>query len=104
MKVTLRGPNIDVISSSSNLCDRFIERASKHPNKLAIVLDERSVTYGELYSLVTSLASRLSHVVRSGDIVCQCVERSIEMVVGILAIFMTNTVYCPLSAYDPHER
>ena len=101
---TFRGLNIDVENPSTNLFNRFEIRALEHPNKVAVVLDDQSVTYGELYSLVTSLASRLAPVVHSGDVVCQCVERSIEMVVGILAIFMCNTVYSPISSKNPIER
>ncbi len=101
---TLRGPNIDVEAPSTNLFNRFQSRALQHPNKLAVVLDDQSLTYGELYSLVTSFASRLFQVVHPDDIVCQCVERSIEMVIGILSIFLCNAVYCPLSPKDPIER
>jgi non-ribosomal peptide synthetase component F len=104
LTASLRGPLIDVVVPSTNLYDRFVKRVYHHPNKIAVVLEDQSLTYGELYSLVNSLASRLSRVVLPGDVVCQCVERSIEMVVGILAIFMCNTVYCPLSPYDPHQR
>jgi non-ribosomal peptide synthetase component F len=101
---TLRGPSINVEVPSTNLFNRFQTRVLQHPNKLAVVLDDQSLTYGELYSLVSSCASRLLQVVHPGDIVCQCVERSIEMVIGILAIFLCNTVYCPLSPKDPIER
>ena len=101
---SLHGPSIDVVIPSTNLCNRFIEQVNCHPNKIAVVLDDQSITYVELYSLVNSLACRLSRIVQPGDVVCQCVERSIEMVVGILAIFMCNTVYCPLSPKDPNQR
>jgi non-ribosomal peptide synthetase component F len=104
LKTSLYGSPIEVVSPSTNLCDRFVERACHLPNKIAVVFDDQSITYGELYSLVNSLACRLSRIVQPGDIVCQCVERSIEMVVGILAIFMCNTVYCPLNPYDSNQR
>jgi acyl-coenzyme A synthetase/AMP-(fatty) acid ligase len=35
--------------------------------------------------------------VNIGDIICQLVERSIEIILGILAIFMCGAVYTPLS-------
>lgn len=101
---TLRGPKIDVEFPAINLFNRFRNRTFQHPNKLAVVLDDQALTYGELYSLVTSFASRLLPVVQPGDIVCQCVERSIEMVIGILSVFLCNAVYCPLSPKDPLER
>jgi non-ribosomal peptide synthetase component F len=100
----LYGPPIEVISPSTNLYERFVERVSHHPNKIALVLEDQSVTYGELYWLVNSLGCRLSHIVKPGDVVCQCVERSIEMAVGMLANFMCSTAYCPLSPYDPNQR
>ena len=101
---SLYGPYLEFVSSSTNLFDRFIEQVFNHPNKIAVILEDQLITYGELYSLVNSVACRLSHIVKSGDIVCQCVERSIEMVVGILSIFMCNTVYCPISPYDSDQR
>ena len=101
---TLRGPKIDVEFSATNLFNRFRNRTFQHPNKLAVVLDDQALTYGELYSQVTSFAYRLLPIVQPGDIVCQCVERSIEMVIGILTVFLCNAVYCPLSPRDPIER
>ena len=104
LTISLHGSSIEVVLPSTNLYDRFVERTCHHPNKIAVVLEDQSLTYGELFSWVNSLACRLSRIVQPGDVVCQCVERSIEMVVGILAIFMCNTVYCPLSPYDPDLR
>jgi non-ribosomal peptide synthetase component F len=102
--ISLHGSCIEIDLPSTNVCDRFVEGVFHHPNKIAVVLEEQSLTYSELYSLVNSVACRLSPMIEAGDVVCQCVERSIEMVVGILAIFMCNTVYCPLSPYDPDHR
>ncbi|CAF1689829.1 unnamed protein product, partial [Adineta ricciae] len=45
-----------------------------------------------------------THDVKEGDIVCQCVERSLSMVIGIMAIEMVGAVYCPLSPQDPLHR
>lgn len=101
---TLRGLEIDVELPTTNLFNRFRNRTFQHPNKLAVVLDDQALTYGELYYLVTSFASRLRPIVQPDDIVCQCVERSIEMVIGILTVFLCNAVYCPLSPKDPIER
>lgn len=101
---SLHGSPLKVVLSSTNLYDRFVEQVNRFPNKIAVILEDQSLTYGELYSLVNSIACRLSGIVQVGDVVCQCVERSIEMVIGMLAIFMCNTVYCPLSPYDPDRR
>ena len=74
-----------VFSSSSSIsCIRhaFVYQVMKHPQKLAVELDDQSLTYAELlfYSQLLSLNFHKRHKVRVGDIVCQCVERSLSMV------------------------
>ncbi|CAF1458755.1 unnamed protein product, partial [Didymodactylos carnosus] len=76
------------------------------PNKLAVTLDDQSLTYSQLLTRVQQLALRLINDkgVQPGDIVCQCVDRSIEMIVGIMGIMMSGAVYAPLSPSDPLDR
>ncbi|CAF4244117.1 unnamed protein product, partial [Adineta steineri] len=78
----------------------------KHPQKLAVELGGQSLTYCELLHYVQVLSFTLLneyHVV-PGEVVCQCVERSLSMVIGIMAIEMAGGVYCPLSPRDPQHR
>ncbi|CAF3797091.1 unnamed protein product, partial [Adineta steineri] len=84
----------------------FVYQVMKHPQKLAVELDEQSLTYCELlhYAQVLSLALLNDYQVLPGDIVCQCVERSLSMVIGIMGIEMAGGVYCPLSPRDPQHR
>jgi len=60
----------------------FVYQVIKHPQKLAVELDDQSLTYAELlyYSQVLSLYLMNEYGVVSGQIICQCVERSISMV------------------------
>ncbi|CAF4091083.1 unnamed protein product, partial [Adineta steineri] len=78
----------------------------KHPQKLAVELDEQSLTYCELLHYVQVLSFTLlnEYHVLPGDIVCQCVERSLSMVIGIMGIEMAGGIYCPLSPRDPRHR
>ncbi|CAF1069105.1 unnamed protein product [Adineta steineri] len=100
--------NTQVSFSSPLTCvhHEFIYQAMKYPQKLAVELDEQSLTYAELlyYSQCISLYLLYHYDVKSGDIVCQCVERSLAMVIGILSIAMVGGVYCPLSPQDPPQR
>ncbi|CAF4185386.1 unnamed protein product [Adineta steineri] len=84
----------------------FVYQAMKHPQKLAVELDEQSLTYAELlhYVQVLSLTLLNEYLITPGEIVCQCVERSLSMVIGIMAIEMAGGVYCPLSPRDPQHR
>ncbi|CAF1547996.1 unnamed protein product, partial [Adineta steineri] len=84
----------------------FVNQAIKHPQKLAVELDEQSLTYCELlcYVQILSLTLVNEYHVTPGEIVCQCVERSLSMVIGIMAIEVVGGVYCPLSPRDPQHR
>ncbi|CAF1063333.1 unnamed protein product [Adineta steineri] len=84
----------------------FIDQVMKHPQKLAVELDEQSLTYCELLYYVQLLSVNLlnKYHISPGDIVCQCVERSLSMVIGIMGIEMAGGVYCPLSPRDPEHR
>ncbi|CAF0903516.1 unnamed protein product [Adineta steineri] len=84
----------------------FVYQVMKHPQKLAVELDEQSLTYCELlyYVQVLSLTLISEYHVIPGEVVCQCVERSLSMVIGIMAIEMAGGVYCPLSPRDPQHR
>ncbi|CAF3953230.1 unnamed protein product, partial [Adineta steineri] len=84
----------------------FVHQVMQHPQKLAVELDEQSLTYCELlyYVQVLSLSLLNEYLITPGEIVCQCVERSVSMVIGIMAIEMAGGVYCPLSPRDPQHR
>ncbi|CAF3947469.1 unnamed protein product, partial [Adineta steineri] len=84
----------------------FVYQVMKHPQKLAVELDEQSLTYCELLYYVQVLSLHLinKYIVIPGEIICQCVERSLSMVVGILSIAMVGSAYCPLSLRDPPQR
>ena len=61
---------------------QFVYQVMKHPQKLAVELDDQSLTYCELLHCVQVLSLKLInkyHVV-PGEIICQCVERSFSMV------------------------
>ncbi|CAF5022259.1 unnamed protein product, partial [Rotaria sp. Silwood1] len=84
----------------------FVHQVMEHPQKVAVELDDQSLTYDELlyYVQVSSLNLLNEQRVLVGDIICQCVERSISMVIGMMAIVMAGGVYCPLSPRDPEHR
>jgi NRPS condensation-like uncharacterized protein len=72
------------VSFASIFCihHQFICQVMNHPQKLAVELDEQSLTYSELlyYVQLVSLNLLRTHEVISGEIVCQCVERSLSVV------------------------
>jgi non-ribosomal peptide synthetase component F len=60
----------------------FVRQVMKHPQKLAVELDDQSLTYVELLYYVQVLTSHLlhKHKIIPNDIICQCMERSLSMV------------------------
>jgi non-ribosomal peptide synthetase component F len=71
-----------LLPSMSCIHHEFVCQAMKHQQKLAVELDDQSLTYSELlyYVQVLSLNLLKKHRVIVGEIICQCVERSISMV------------------------
>ncbi len=60
----------------------FVYQAMKYSQKLAVELDDQSLTYSELLYYAQVLSLKLVNIfgMIPGDIVCQCVERSLSMV------------------------
>jgi non-ribosomal peptide synthetase component F len=60
----------------------FVSQAMKHSQKLAVELDDQCLTYSELLHYAQTLSFHVlnEHRIISGDVICQCVERSLSMV------------------------
>ncbi len=79
-------------------------RARSQPGAIAVQDGERSITYADLEERASRLAYHLrSRGVARGDAVGLCVVRSIEMIVGMLALFKAGAAYVPLDPSDPGE-
>ncbi len=80
-------------------------RAAESPDAVAVVSGPGALTYGELDARADQLAWRLRGLGVGPDIaVGLCLERSLEMVVGLLAILKAGGVYVPLDAAFPADR
>jgi len=76
--------NTEVLFPSvSCIHHEFVCQVIKHPQKLAVELDDQSLTYSELLYYVQILSLYLLNEQRIdvGEIVCQCMERSLSMVI-----------------------
>ncbi|MBD9428409.1 amino acid adenylation domain-containing protein [Achromobacter sp. ACM03] len=84
----------------------MIERqVRENPNALALVFGDESLTYLELNVQANRLAHRLVRLGVGSDVkVGIAVERSIEMVVGLLAILKAGGAYVPLDPEYPMDR
>jgi natural product biosynthesis luciferase-like monooxygenase protein len=83
----------------------FAEQVARTPNATALVFDEQELTYAELDARAGKLAGVLrQHQVGPDVLVGVCVERSLEMMIGLLAIHKTGAAYLPLDPAYPKER
>lgn len=87
------------------LPELFAAQVERTPNAVALVFDEQELTYAELNARAERLAAQLrQHPVGPDTLIGICVERSLEMMVGLLAIHKTGSAYVPLDPTYPKER
>ena len=83
----------------------FETQVEKTPDAIAVVFEEELISYRELNLRANQLAHYLQSLgVGSEVLVGLCVERSLEMVVGVLGILKAGGAYVPLDYAYPQER
>ncbi|MBW4428177.1 MAG: amino acid adenylation domain-containing protein [Nostoc desertorum CM1-VF14] len=83
----------------------FEAQVEKTPDAIALIFANLELTYRELNNRANRLAHHLQNLgVKPDTLVGICMERSIEMVVGILAIMKAGGAYLPLDPTYPKER
>ncbi|MDX8399013.1 MAG: amino acid adenylation domain-containing protein, partial [Gallionellaceae bacterium] len=83
----------------------FEAQAKRTPDAIAVQFHHDCLTYRELDQRAEYLASQLQQAgVLSGALVAICVTRSLEMLVGLLAILKTGSAYVPLDPNYPADR
>lgn len=83
----------------------FEAQVERTPDAIALVFEEEQLTYRELNQRANQLGHYLESLgIVSGMLVGICMERSIEMVVGLLGILKAGGAYVPLDPTYPQER
>ena len=92
-------------SNEKTIIELFDEQVKKHPNNIAVSIDNIKYTYKELNKKANSLAIQLiKQNIKSKDVVGVLLTRSVELIVSILAILKCNATYMPLSSSYPEDR
>ncbi|MEO3874995.1 amino acid adenylation domain-containing protein [Nonomuraea sp. B12E4] len=88
-----------------SLAEMFEERAAREPGAVAIVYGGEVLTYGELNERANRLAHRLVAAgIRPEKPVGVVMERSIELIVSLLAVVKAGGFYVPLDGRHPIAR
>jgi non-ribosomal peptide synthetase component F len=83
----------------------FEEQVEQSPDAIAVVFEEEHLTYQQLNAKANRIAHYLQSLgVGSEVLVGICIERSLDMVVGLLGILKAGGAYVPLDPAYPAER
>ncbi len=83
----------------------FEKQANQNPNAIAVVLDNQKITYSELNQKANQLAHQLISLGAKPDMLIGiCMERSIDLIIGLLGILKAGGAYLPIDLSYPQER
>src|SRR4051794_13262101 len=98
-------PGLRSFASTPSLHERFESQVDRTPDAIALAFGGERITYRELDRRANRLAHRLRRAgVVPDTLVALAVERSIDMVVGILGILKAGGAYVPLDSAYPRDR
>ncbi|SMC96273.1 type I polyketide synthase [Pedobacter africanus] len=89
----------------NTIVDLFSEQVKKTPENIAVVFEDTQLTYKELDTRSTQLARYLKkNGIKKESLVPICLDRSLNMIVGILGILKAEAAYVPIDPDYPAER
>ncbi len=92
-------------SRDKTITQLFEEQVEKTPDNIAVVFENQKLTYRELNERANSLANYLrSQKIGRNDIVGIMVNRSLEMIISILAVLKSGACYIPIDPEYPQDR
>ncbi|MFW9261614.1 amino acid adenylation domain-containing protein [Nostoc sp. CALU 546] len=88
------------------LVDLFEQQVEKNPHNIALVFESQQLTYQQLNQKANQLAHYLiqNHQIQPDTLIAICVERSFEMIIGLLGILKAGAAYLPIDPNYPKER
>jgi amino acid adenylation domain-containing protein len=91
--------------AAPTLQEWFARAAETHADRIAVTWNDEQLSYGALVRQAARLASLLqASGVRRGDRVALAMERSIDLLVGIVGIVQAGAAYVPLDSAHPRAR
>lgn len=97
--------NVEVDADEFCVHQLFARQASLTPDAIAVEYQGQVLSYGELDRLTSQLAAWLQRAGVGGETrVGLLMERSLELIISIIAVLKTGGVYVPLDAGNPPDR
>ncbi len=107
MAATTRAITEETLSHTNDLCltDLLLEQARLHPDRLAVVANDQSLTYRNLAEASAGVGAHLREVGVDGDSpVGLFVEPSTDLIVAVWGILFAGGAYLPLAPDYPDDR
>ncbi len=82
----------------------FESSAESYPNKIAVSHKDETITYQELNERSNELASYLKENTKIQNIVGISLDRSIDLIISIIAVLKSGCTYLPLDPHYPNDR
>lgn len=87
------------------LYELFEEQVEMTPNQIALIIGDKTISYKQLYNRVHIVASHImDRNLGEQAIVAMMFERSIDMVVALLAVMKTGLAFLPIDITSPQKR
>ena len=105
-KILYEFNNTDVdYPRDKTIVDLFEEQVDKTPDNIAVVFEDQKLTYRELNEKANQLARYLlQNGVKSQDVIGLRIDKSLEMIIGIIAIIKAGCCYLPFNMVYPEDR
>nr|WP_136667780.1 non-ribosomal peptide synthetase [Flavobacterium sp. H122] len=92
-------------SKEKTIIDLFEEQVNNSPEAIAVVFEDTHLTYNELNNKANQLGHYLiEQGIREGSLISICVERSLEMIIGILGVLKAGAAFIPVDPEYPNDR
>jgi len=92
-------------STNHSVCDLFEEQVARTPDSTAVICEDKRLTFGELNARANQLAHHLLQLGVGPEVtVGLCLNRSVDLIVGLLGILKAGGAYVPLDPGLPAAR
>ncbi|TAE52382.1 MAG: non-ribosomal peptide synthetase, partial [Nostocales cyanobacterium] len=97
--------NTETEHQQKTVIQLFTEQVAKTPDAVAVIFENQQITYSELNKKANQLAHHLTSLgIGTDSIVGIYIERSLEMIIGILATLKAGSAYLPIDTEYPIQK
>lgn len=99
-------------TTERNICSVFRDHAAQQPESIVLMVEEQQLTWQQLDEKSNQLANAIQQKYHektdkstaAGALIALYMDRSVEMIISLLAVLKTGAAYVPLDINYPQER